>query len=765
MLIHHRYRARSFRSTSHDRSRGLSDVIGTILLLGLTVTLFASVFLFVNTFPTPSPEPTGQFSANLGYTYLTGIGTVIASVNLGHIAGPTLYNTPSTQIYITASQDPTAFPSPFSVAAGLAGTTSWPIGATWTLNVTSRDLTLPENLTISILTDNVLVYRDVLPGSYPTVAPEFTNSGIVPVDPLVGNSFEVFVQIADQNLRDSASNRNVTVNYSLVPGPGFSSAAPLPLTWTPVSGTWQGTVPSGSTQSGSYFVYVTAKDSNGLTNTIAIPVTIVLSPVGIGPVSVAITVGGSAAVVGQSSTIYATVTDNGAAGGTATVQFSVAGTGVGSAAGAVAAGSSVTVGVSYAWPAVGYATILAKAAVPGVGSANSTLSVTVYPSILFIAKNTGYTTAKRYSSGDEAGWLQQALVSDGIPFQSTSLSCKTTLSATVNGFTLSAYGVVIIDYGSSNFSSGACTNDLAADESQLASLAAGHTTSLWLIGSNLVAGCSAPSAAFQTDFGLKYASPCGTSMSAHLASAPVPVTFTGAPSVGLESAGISGSFFANGSVGSPANTSYFLDTMNGLMQSGAAATSFLTDGASIFGAYYAGSATSREIFETVDPSMLAETLPAPASAGFGTGAGAAALAYNVVDYLGGLTTAATTAGSPGGISDHGGIDFGVAEVEVVGHNPAKLTDTYAAIRSNGLAAGTVTVLLLVNGTPAQFGGATVGTTVYVTGDGTTVFVTLVWQAPQAGSYSLSVEILAAGDSDALNNQLGTGILNQPVVFP
>lgn len=761
-MLGNQNRARSFRSTSRDRTRGLSDVIGTILLLGLTVTLFASVFLFVNTFPTPSPQPTGQFSGSLGYAYIGGVGTVIATVSIGHIAGPTLFNTADTQIYITASQDPTAFTGPFTVADGLGGANSWPIGATWSLNVTGRTLTLPENLTISILTNSVLVYRDVLPGSYPTVAPEFTNSGIVPASPFVGNSFEVYVQISDQNLPETAGNHNVTANYSLIPGPGFASDPPLVLVWDSVTGSWQGTIRPGSTESGSYFVYVTAKDSNGLRNTIAIPVDIVLNPSGVGPVSVAVSLGGPSAIEGASSSIFATVSDNGAAGGLATVQFSVAGSGAGSASATVSAGSSVAVSVSYGWTSVGYTTILAKATVTGVGSANSTLSVTVYPSILFIAKNTGFHTAKTYSSGDEAGWLQQALVADGIPFQSTAVSCTSALTATVGGYTLSSFGVVIIDYGSSRYGSGACTNDLYSDESTIVTAASGHTTSFWLIGSNMVQGCSAPISSFLADFGLKYAgSPCGSSVSLPASSA---ITYTAAPSVGLESAGIASPYSANTTVGSPANATYFLDSMNGLLTLGATATPFLTDGAANLGTYFASSSSSRNVFETVDPSILSQTLPSPTAQPYDSGAPAASLAYNVVDYLGGLTTSATTGSTPGGISDHGGTDFGVSEVAVMGNNPATYTYVYAALRSNGLAAGTLTVVLLVNGTPALYGGATVGTTIYLTGDGMTQFVSLTWRAPSTGDYSLSVEIFASGDSDALNNQMGPGILGQPIHF-
>ncbi|MGI0150406.1 MAG: hypothetical protein ACREC5_00520, partial [Thermoplasmata archaeon] len=647
----------------------------------------------------------------------------------------------------------TAFPSSFTIASGLGGATSWPIGATWTINVTSLLLALPDNLTISILSNNVLIYRDVLPGSYPTVPPEFTNSGVTPTTPLVGSSFIVFVQIADQNL--PTNSRNVKLNYSLLPGP-FSGVAPQSMSWSPSSGSWQFSIPAGTTQSGSYFVYVTAIDTNGLSNTIAIAVNLELNPNGAGPVSVAIFLGGPNAINGTVSTILAMVTDNGAAGGTASVQFFLALTSLGTPAGAaITAGGTATVSITYTWTEVGAATIFAKASVPGVGSANSTLSFTVFPSILVIAKNTAYTTAKSFSSSDEAGWLEQGLLSAGIPFTAATESCSATLGSTlVSGsstYTLSSFGIVVIDYGSSTYAT-TCKNDLHHDEAELEALATG-TTSVWIIGSNPIFGCTAPVAAFQTDFGLKYSTSCGSAVAL-----PATITYSPNYAVGLENDGIAGSYSVNATVA--ANATYVLYSMNNWLSAGSHATTFLTDGASDLGAFYAPSTHSREVFETVDPSTMAQTLPDLDK--FDSGAGAASLVYNVIDYLGGITTSAT----PTNTSNHGGTDFGVGEVAVLGqgHASSKPTTVYAAVRSNGEEHGAVTVLLLVNGVPATLGGATVGTTIFLAGGGVSEWITLVWEAPAAGSYSLSVELLASGDNYALNNELGPGILNQPLTF-
>ena len=61
-----RRRARTLRGR-----RAVSDVLGTILILALTVTLFSSIFFFVSTFPKPANQPASQFQGELFYSYAT----------------------------------------------------------------------------------------------------------------------------------------------------------------------------------------------------------------------------------------------------------------------------------------------------------------------------------------------------------------------------------------------------------------------------------------------------------------------------------------------------------------------------------------------------------------------------------------------------------------------------------------------------------------------------------------------------------------------
>ena len=85
------------------RRRGVSDVIATILLLALTVTLFGAIFAFVTSFPSPPAQSNNQFQASLFYPS-NGSASWIAGVRIVHLAGPA---TPgSALIYLHSANQP-----------------------------------------------------------------------------------------------------------------------------------------------------------------------------------------------------------------------------------------------------------------------------------------------------------------------------------------------------------------------------------------------------------------------------------------------------------------------------------------------------------------------------------------------------------------------------------------------------------------------------------------------------------------------------------
>lgn len=732
---------RSFRGPARSR-RGISDVVGTILLLGLTVTLFGTVFLFVNTFPQPAPQPTSQFAAQLSFQFQPGVGTVINYLNITHLAGPTIFNSPSNQIFISSAQKPGAFTGPYSVAAG--GLVTWAIGETWSLNVFAKNLSYSDNLTVSVVSANQLLYHNTLPGESPSIPPQFTNEGTVPAKPTMGVGFSVFAQISDANLPTTSTH--VTANYSLIPG--LYGAPPVQMTYSAQNGTWQCSVPNHTTSSGVYFIFVSAIDTLGLRNTVAVPVNLQVPGVNIpGDVNVVVALNQTVPVNGTASTIIGTIFNNGFAGGTASMKFFVNGVLLGTSTGPITAGGILTLYMAWSPSATGTAVIVAQGNVPGVGEANGTMSLTIFPKIAFIVKNTGYTTAHTYGAADEAGWLRAALVDDGIPFTTFTYSCKSNLPAAA---TFNGYQVIIADYGSNT--QPACGTLTASDATTLTTLTT--TASVWLVGANpwstAVGGC--PSAAFQTAFGLKSgAVACGATIA-------LPATNTGVltPSVvyGLQGAGVPATYTVNKSIA--ANTTFQAINISGALQAGFTSVPWFKVGASVVGTFLTHGGFRSSAILSIDPAMLVHTLPGGQN--YGTGAGASEVVYNVVDWLSGLTP-------PGiGTTDRQQVDFAITEVQVLGTKHAAASTVAVDVRSNGIAGGAVTVILLINGTPALYGGQVVSNIIYLNGGGASTFLTLTWQTQLAGPYTITAEVFGTSDVNVLNNEFGTGLLPQPVVF-
>ncbi|MCI4337870.1 MAG: hypothetical protein L3J72_01000, partial [Thermoplasmata archaeon] len=408
--------------------------------MALTVTLFGSVFYFVNTFPRPPPQPVGQFSASLIYT---SNGALVKDIEILHLAGPSLFDG-STTIYLASLYHPAAFSGSVGLAVGLGGQTTWVIGQTWIYNVAGLGLTTPDNITVSIVSANQLLFRQTVPGNPLNIPPEFVQSGVTPVNPVLLSTFNVYVGIVDTNL----NLNSVYANFSELPG--VSSTTVNQLTYVASSGTWQcmpakcSVNPSWSNRTGVYYIFVNASDSSGLSNAIAIPVDIVASSSsGSGPISVALSLNQSAPVVGVPIALIATVTDGGTAGGTATVNFTAGATALTTATGPVSAGTSVAFSATWTPVAANVGAILltSTAKVPGIGTAFTTLNVTVFPKILLVSHNLN-TLALANSNSNESALLGNALQAAGIPFTSTTVPCKTVLPASI-----STYGVVIVDYG------------------------------------------------------------------------------------------------------------------------------------------------------------------------------------------------------------------------------------------------------------------------------------------------------------------------------
>jgi len=691
------------------------------------VTLFASIFFFVNTFPTPPPTVENQFTA--GLTYGGVGGTTVTLVQVSHLAGPPVPG--SDLVYITSAAHPAKNPPAFTVSSGLGNAPTWTLGQQWTKDISTYGLTIPDNLTVSIVSASELLFRTTLPGSNPNIPPTFVNLGFSPTAPQVGQAITIYTQIVDNNLKASSP----TVNISQLPG--SSGTGRFPLTFSASSGLWSYTVAPGvTTAAGSFYVFVNATDLTGLTNSAALQVTIVSASA---PITVSLVASPSTVVVGTGVTLLATIANLASNSATVTVTFTANAATLVTTNGAVGAGSTATFTTSWTPATVGVYALVASASVSGGLSASSALNVTAYPSILLLAHN---VPAGTMNPDNTSAWLAAELTADGIPFNSSFVSCSTGLTSSL----FTSYGVAVVDFGSTWV--GSCPKSASTTDEN--AITGATSTSFFVVGSNAfgVTPCASYQSGFFSFLGAKWTSgsTCTT-----LPNATGSATYAASAGSGLRGDGIPATITINRSLANIAkNVPYTTFNLGANPNTG-----YLTVSAKVVGTFKT-TGSVRGAALASEPALMAAQLPNGQT--WGTGAGGAAIVYNVMNYLCGLSSSTTTGRAL--------TDFGVAETALVGTNHAQLTKVYAAIRANGPVGASVSATLFVNGTVALLGGVPVTATGVVAASGGFVFVTLSWEAPSSGFYTLSVLLTPIGPTDlyVANDQVGFSVINQATNF-
>jgi flagellin-like protein len=264
-----------WRRASKRPSRGVSEVIGTILILALTVTLFSAIFFFVNTFPRPPTQASNQFSATLTYMPVTGKGIQITGVRILHLSGPVVFSG-GTGIYLFVQAPYTAICPPVgcTIPSGLNGSQIWSLGGTWQMNLSSLKLYAPNNITVTIVSNNQLLFSQNVPGAAVNSPPVFLRVWTYPVSPFSHSTpFYVNVTISDPNLNTTCSNSCVELITSALPGHNTTSI--LPMTFK--STYWTVKVPVGVApwieSAGTYNLFILATNILGLQNSLTIAIT------------------------------------------------------------------------------------------------------------------------------------------------------------------------------------------------------------------------------------------------------------------------------------------------------------------------------------------------------------------------------------------------------------------------------------------------------------------------------------------------------------
>jgi len=199
---------------------GVSEVIGSILTLGITVLLFTGIFIFVNGIPGPNPSIRSEFGAVVEPLY-DGAGNWDGGrVVITHKGGEVLKNF-STEIYLTIAGVRTKY-AQLGAGYGIDGNNQeWNAGEKWTVRLTNTALGPADEVAILIIDNAILnvVWEGVIKASGGDHPPIFTQKYLdsdptsTIADPLVeGRTFTLFARVTDPD-RDLWTN-SVFVNES-----------------------------------------------------------------------------------------------------------------------------------------------------------------------------------------------------------------------------------------------------------------------------------------------------------------------------------------------------------------------------------------------------------------------------------------------------------------------------------------------------------------------------------------------------------------------
>lgn len=205
-----------------DRS-GVSEVIGTILILAITVVLFSTIIIWVSNIPTPSAQIRVDIRSTMDPVYNSAGVEIGVDITLFHQGGEALYPVP-TILYVTSQRGASPpqtdivilhpYNSLLAIPSGLLdGSDSvWDIGERWAyknFQLRSSDQT---TLTIVDLLKSAVLWTGTVSAAPGTRPPVFVDKwtddirGTEAIDPVQANlGFFVYVKVTDP---DDDLNRN-----------------------------------------------------------------------------------------------------------------------------------------------------------------------------------------------------------------------------------------------------------------------------------------------------------------------------------------------------------------------------------------------------------------------------------------------------------------------------------------------------------------------------------------------------------------------------
>jgi len=209
-----------------SKRSGVSDIIGNLLILAITVTLFSSVLFYVNNLPGPEENTYADFE----YQLTPGLTTT--GINVTKTGGETLYNS-DISIALIINDAITNF----NITEGGVGST-WDLGEKWSIIISqvfdssdTVEMMVIDNAKNNVVWDSVLLGS----GSQATYAPVITAKGMSISPAYVGDNVSFYCRIVD--LDGDLINTSVTVDLSsLYPAQTQYASSIMGMTYNSATG-------------------------------------------------------------------------------------------------------------------------------------------------------------------------------------------------------------------------------------------------------------------------------------------------------------------------------------------------------------------------------------------------------------------------------------------------------------------------------------------------------------------------------------------------
>ncbi len=210
---------------------GVSEVVGTILILAMTVVLFSTIILWVANIPTPVAQTRVDILASLNIVYGSNGQEAGDWINMTHQGGEPMLAT-ATGIYITDSKA-SGGTNTYSLHLALMKTYNGSVkygmldgsGASWNVgqrfSYFSSLFRSSDQITVTIvdLSRSLVLWTSTLSPPAGTRPPVFLNTWVsqkaygTPITPVTGTGFYVLAQVMSPDNRVTSVNATLTYYY------------------------------------------------------------------------------------------------------------------------------------------------------------------------------------------------------------------------------------------------------------------------------------------------------------------------------------------------------------------------------------------------------------------------------------------------------------------------------------------------------------------------------------------------------------------------